>query len=593
MRRCPSCKAELGPDTAFCTGCGMRVGDVGADPPPAPDDGTLAPGQVVDGKYAVERVLGEGGMGVVYLARSLHTDIEVVIKAVRPEIAHRKDVRDRTLAEGKALARIDHPNVVQLKSVVVSDRQLLLVMQYIQGDNLEEVIHRHVTAGQFMPWAEALPLFRQVLAGVGAAHAEGVIHRDLKPANMLIRAKVRVAMVTDFGFAKPEQDAQEGKGETKGIIGSVHYMSPEQVKGQRDLDRRVDTYALGIVLFQMITGRVPFDADNAYDLMRKQIEAPMPSIGVHRSDLPAGLDGLLQRACAKDREHRFSSCDAFLVALDGLSTATAALGMNNPMATGATVPGSLDVVPPAAGMPVKTVMGTPAAPHAPVPHTPLAHGTITGQAAELPATVREPGTSWLVPVLAIVGVMVVVGGGLFAGGVFDSHGGDGGSEPDTTTTSESTTTSSEEDQSLDLYAGTWVSESGRKLEAVIVADKLEFRVVDPADFTPQPYAKDEVRFVLHPLPEPGNFLVEDRVRPVPPAGHGYASAMARATCVAVWREAGGESLKARASDDRLDVEFAKIEPSSANFAISGRQVVSCKGLERLAAVRLPAVLRRP
>ncbi|MCA9619600.1 MAG: serine/threonine protein kinase, partial [Myxococcales bacterium] len=142
---------------------------------------TLVQGQIVDGKYRVLRVLGEGGMGVVYLARSIHTDVDVVIKSVHPEYAHRADIRQRTLDEGKALARIDHPNVVPLKSVVVDDGQLLLVMQYIEGVDLEQRILRHVELGKPMPFEEVLRIFRMVLHGVGAAHDEGVIHRDLKP----------------------------------------------------------------------------------------------------------------------------------------------------------------------------------------------------------------------------------------------------------------------------------------------------------------------------------------------------------------------------------------------------------------------------
>ncbi len=144
----------------------------------------LAAGTLIDKKYAVLRVLGEGGMGVVYLARDIHTGLDVVVKAVRSELAHRDDVRARTLAEGRALAQIDHPNVVHLRAVAVEGPHLYLVMQYIDGESLDKIIGRHVEqrrAHAGRGGARHLPPGR---AGVGAAHEEGVIHRDLKPANV-------------------------------------------------------------------------------------------------------------------------------------------------------------------------------------------------------------------------------------------------------------------------------------------------------------------------------------------------------------------------------------------------------------------------
>src|SRR5262245_50780527 len=161
----------------------------------------LPAGALVDKKYAILRVLGEGGMGVVYLARDIHTGLDVVVKAVRAELAHRDDVRARTLAEGRALAQIDHPNVVHLRAVAVEGASLFLVMQHIEGESFDKIIHRYRDRGERMPLEEALGIFRQIAAGVGAAHEEGVIHRDLKPANVLLRRKDRVAKVTDFGIA--------------------------------------------------------------------------------------------------------------------------------------------------------------------------------------------------------------------------------------------------------------------------------------------------------------------------------------------------------------------------------------------------------
>jgi serine/threonine protein kinase len=307
--------------------------DALATPAPRPADAAAAKrgdadvlprGTMVDGKYAVDRVLGAGGMGVVYLARDVHTGIEVVLKAIRPHLAHRGDIRERVITEGRALAQIDHPNVVHLKAVVAAPNGLFLVMPFIDGESLDKTLKRAAAKGEKIAVNEALRLFRMILAGVGAAHGEGVIHRDLKPANVLLRKKDGVAKVTDFGIAKGEEQARAGQGQTKGVIGSLWYMSPEQVQGKRDLDKRVDIYSLGVVLFELLTGHVPFQGDSSYDIMKAHVDQPMPKVRSERADVPAWIDDLLAKACAKSRDDRFPTCEAFLEALDAAHHAHAA-----------------------------------------------------------------------------------------------------------------------------------------------------------------------------------------------------------------------------------------------------------------------------
>src|SRR6185295_15454610 len=319
LKSCPSCSLDNAADAVFCVRCGFPLAgapDVAENEHSSAGGRYLPSGAIVDGKYRIEKVLGEGGMGVVYLAKDIHTETPVVVKSIRSEFSDNAEFRARTLAEGRALARIDHPNVVRLNAVVVEPAALYLVMQYIDGEPLDQMIARHVATRTPLPIPLALSIFRMILKGVGAAHQEGLIHRDLKPANILIRRKDGVAKVTDFGIAKAEDDAKAGRGVTKGIIGSLSYMAPEQVRGQRDLDKRVDIYALGIVLFELIMGRAPFEAPSDYELMRMQAEAPIPSVSVQRPDAPTYLDDILRRACAKDRDHRFASTDEFLAALD-------------------------------------------------------------------------------------------------------------------------------------------------------------------------------------------------------------------------------------------------------------------------------------
>src|SRR5262249_47257378 len=161
----------------------------------------------------------------------------------------------------------------------------------IDGESLEKTIARYVSTGQPMPLAEAVGIVRQVALGIGAAHREGLIHRDLKPANVLIRKKDGVAKVTDFGIAKARRETNQPQ--TKGILGSLWYMSPEQVTGRRDLDLRVDVYALGIVLYQLLVGQVPFDAKSDYELMRMQAQTPMPFARESRPELPEDVDAII------------------------------------------------------------------------------------------------------------------------------------------------------------------------------------------------------------------------------------------------------------------------------------------------------------
>jgi serine/threonine-protein kinase len=270
---------------------------------------------MIDGKYAVERALGEGAMGVVYLAHDVVTETKVVIKSIRAEYADNAEFRARAIEEGRVLARIDHPNVVRLNAVVVEGGQLYLVMQYIEGNSLDRLIDGYRAQGKTVPLEEAVRIFRMMVQGVAAAHHEGVIHRDLKPANILVRAKDGIIKVSDFGIAKTGDAIRTGRQRTIGVVGSPAYMAPEQRTGVHDLDRRADIYALGIVFFELLVGDLPFVAATEAELFRLHSEAVLPSVRTQRPELPAALDAILARACAKDRRDRFSTCEELDAAL--------------------------------------------------------------------------------------------------------------------------------------------------------------------------------------------------------------------------------------------------------------------------------------
>jgi len=571
-------------------------------------------GTIIDGKYAVVRLLGQGGMGVVYLARDIHTGIDVVLKAVRSELAHRADVRARTLDEGRVLGQIDHPNVVHLKAVVVDDKSLWLVMQYIEGESLERTIERYTEQKAHMPLAEALRLFRQITSGIAAAHGEGIIHRDLKPANVLIRKKDHVAKVTDFGIAKTEHDTTVGRVQTKGVIGSIWYMSPEQVTGRRDLDKRVDIYALGIVLFQMLAGRVPFDADSDYEVMRAHADSPMPLVRSLRDDLPASIDALLQKLCAKKRDDRFATCDEVLRAVDTIEAELAGKGTGAEATAGVASSRPEEATKPerkydVGARPKKDDTAPPVASTRPGP--PKAAEAATDEAKPAPRHVGR----WIAMGLGLAAVGSVVT--LVLTGVLPSpekwlgpattrgaaSGAPSASSASGNPTAAATATGLAPPSAVpaptattppfERLIGTWVGGGDRLLQAVKVADSIEFRVKDPAQFAPEDYEAGEARFVLRPIAgETSVFNVEDRLRPKPPTAFPFDRDRARASCQDVRTEASGSPLRATFDGARLSVELMKIEPTGANFLFDRDRTISCIGLGKLPASKVVSVLSK-
>jgi serine/threonine protein kinase len=330
MVTCATCGHLLEETASLCDRCGAPVPTrveapaaalaataLGAEPL-MPESGLLRAGQLFDGKYRIERQIGAGGMSVVYLATEITVEAKVVIKALLPHLSHQPSIRERLLREAKALARIDHPNVVGLKSVVSAGAELFLVMEFVEGQDLAARIDRWKNEGH-PPVHEVIALFHPILDGVEAAHQSGIVHRDLKPSNVLLRARDGRVKVTDFGIAKSASESDHQL--TSGMIGTMLYMAPEQLRADPTIDPRADIYALGILLFELLAGRVPFQAVSGYEIARQHMQVPLPSLRSAAPSLPlsdeavALLDVILARACAKDRDHRYASCDEFREAL--------------------------------------------------------------------------------------------------------------------------------------------------------------------------------------------------------------------------------------------------------------------------------------
>jgi eukaryotic-like serine/threonine-protein kinase len=267
--------------------------------------------------YRLVEKLGEGGMGEVYRALDEMLDRDVALKMLKPELARRQSTVDRFRAEAITLAKLDHPGIARIHGCSVHDDRWFIVMEFVRG----ETLLAHLARYGRLTWMEAVPIVCQLLDALEYAHRRGVIHRDMKPANVLMSDEGGVK-VTDFGIARVL--GTERATRTGHIVGTLEYMSPEQVRGE-EVDGRSDLYAVGILLFELLTGRVPFKGGAEYEVLTQHLQAPIPSVHKVVPDLPAWFDEVLQRALAKSPADRYPSAAAFQVALEGYAAAEPAM----------------------------------------------------------------------------------------------------------------------------------------------------------------------------------------------------------------------------------------------------------------------------
>lgn len=256
--------------------------------------------------YRIEDAIGRGGMGVVYRAVDQRLGRKVALKVIAPEQAGDEAFRKRFIAESKAAASIDHPNVLPVYEAGEEDGVLYLAARLVEGSDLGELIE---SEGPLDP-ERAIDLVAQVGAALDTAHAHGLVHRDVKPANVLVTpaapAHGEHCYLTDFGLAKRGGSAS-GLTATGQFVGTLDYVAPEQIQDQ-DVDGRTDVYALGAMLFECLTASAPFERDTQVALMWAHLNDPPPSVTERSPDCPAALDGPIADAMAKDPEERLSSC---------------------------------------------------------------------------------------------------------------------------------------------------------------------------------------------------------------------------------------------------------------------------------------------
>ena len=379
------------------------------------------------GNYEVVATLGKGGVGVVYLAQHHTIARRAAIKVLAPDLSKDRDVVKRFFLEALATSLIHHPGIVEVFDYdVESSGRAYIVMEYLDGETLTERIKAR---GRLAP-SEAVVLIRQVLRGLQAAHVAGIVHRDLKPDNIFIlkeKAGQRdYVKIIDFGiskFAEQQGGVSSRMTRTGALMGTPHYMAPEQATGSTDIDRRTDVYAIGIILYEMVTGRLPFEAETFNQLLFEIALAKLIPARQVVPDLDPGIDSIIMKATARDPVHRFQSAQDFIAALDEwersgsavsvppeqsieaivaatVPRASAGRGLNTPVGAPITAGGGRVSEPPSA-TPATAVSAAPVQP-------------TVNTWANTPATVPRKTGSGLVLGATALGMVLLLGGGIAA-----------------------------------------------------------------------------------------------------------------------------------------------------------------------------------
>jgi HAMP domain-containing protein len=273
----------------------------------------ISPGALMGQRFEVLSVLGAGGMGVVYKARDRELDDLVALKMLKRELWGDRNQLDRLKSELKLARRITHPNVLRTHDFGEIDGIPYISMEYVRGVTLRYLLDQ---SGR-LPYSAGLRLAKQLCAGLGAAHAVGVMHRDIKPENLILEPTGN-AKLMDFGIARPVRRMEAGQTEAGFIVGTPLYLSPEQLQGG-EIDTRADIYSTGVVLYEIFTGVLPFNAPNAVEIMLKHLREQPAPLHTHWPEIPPRLDAIVLRCLAKEPDARYRSVEELLRELEGLS----------------------------------------------------------------------------------------------------------------------------------------------------------------------------------------------------------------------------------------------------------------------------------
>ncbi|RLB55534.1 MAG: serine/threonine protein kinase [Deltaproteobacteria bacterium] len=323
-------------------------------------------GMLIEGRYRIIRPIGEGGMGAVYEGEHVAIKRRVAIKCLHAQFASNAEVVGRFHREAMAANEVRHENIVEVTDLgTFDDGTVYMVLEFLEGHELAHLVE----SGGPLTLARTVHIMDQACDALGAAHAKGIVHRDLKPENIFLvtrRGDPDFVKVLDFGIAKfLEKSPHAAKTQTGMSVGTPYYMSPEQAEGRKGIDGRADIYSLGVILFHLLTGRFPFEADTIPMLFVKIISAPPPSMLMHRPDLPDAVDGLVTRMLSKNPDDRPATMADVKVALAAFAGDTstpklAEVGMLATMAAGEVIEsGARPSAEPASDIPSTQQLGTP------------------------------------------------------------------------------------------------------------------------------------------------------------------------------------------------------------------------------------------
>lgn len=276
----------------------------------------LSVGEVLDGKYRILRHIGAGGMGNVYEGENMRIQRRIAIKELKADVAEHAEFCRRFEREAQAAARIGSEHIVEVLDMGELPDCLYLVMEYLEGESLSDRMARE---GAMAPEV-FFPLVVQVLDGLAAAHDAGILHRDLKPANIFLvsdRREPDFVKILDFGVSKFMDVSAEDATNTGVMLGTPRYMSPEQAKGDKDIDARADLYSVGVIMYRGLTGTTPYEADNYNELLFKVVLEDPPPVTEVAPDVDPSAAALVEKAMARDREARFESAEQMASALRG------------------------------------------------------------------------------------------------------------------------------------------------------------------------------------------------------------------------------------------------------------------------------------
>jgi serine/threonine protein kinase len=338
MIKCFFCGAENSPDSKFCHNCGNSLQGVVSGNKPDADVELLS--KHLSPKFSIEKKIGKGGMATVYLGEQTALQRKIVVKILNKDISDDEEIRERFLLEARTPAKLRHPNIVEIIDVGIVENRPYYIMEYASGGSVAERIKKYKDQGVQFPVREAISLITKVLDALHYCHLNNLqSHRDIKPANIMYRSSGE-PIIVDFGIAKVTESSIT---RTKMTMGTANYMSPEQCQGRKDIDGRSDVYSVGIMLFEIVTGELPFKGDSGLSIMIKQVKEKIPSLGqkvksrAERPDpdfsiLGGEMENIIERACAKNKSKRYQTAKEFAEALSKVSGDDLPLTLNqNPI----------------------------------------------------------------------------------------------------------------------------------------------------------------------------------------------------------------------------------------------------------------------